>query len=171
MALSHSSSCYSSNSLPTSLLCPWQASCPHLLSCTWQLLDQFRTVSMAWLLRDTFPFFIRELDTRNQSTMNSLPPGPHTSGFSIQLSTGTLSPLPEGSLCILLLWSPPTQLSTGTMNDLNIHLTQICKMCTMSPDSWQRGNFMKQVSTGRWTHHIVDTVSVLETHALRPKAV
>ena len=107
---------------------------------------------MAWLFRYTFPFGMWEWDTGNQSAVDSQPAGPHTSGVTTDLSTGQLSPRPEGALGTLQLRSPPSQLSTGNMNVLNIQLTQMCTMCTMPPDTWKRGNFRRQVSTGRRNH-------------------
>ena len=109
---------------------------------------------MAWLLKNTFPFGTWEWAFKNHSTVDSQTLGPHTCGVTTRLSTGKLSPHPEGVLGTLLLSSFLNQLSMGHMNALNIQPTQMCTMCTMPPDTWQRVNFRKQVSTGRGNHHI-----------------
>ena len=65
---------------------------------------------MAQVLRNTFPFGTGEWDTGNQNTMDSQAAGSHTSEVTTRLSTGKLSPCPEGALGPLLRWSPPTRL-------------------------------------------------------------
>ena len=95
------------------------------------------------------PVGMWEWDFGYQSTMDSQPAGSHTSGLTTGLSTVKLSPHPEGALGTLLLWRPPDQLSRRA---LNIELPQMYTMCTMHPDPWKRGNFMKQVSTRRRNH-------------------
>lgn len=95
-----------------------------------------------------------EWDTGNQSIMGSQPAGPLSSGVATVPSTGKANPRPDGTLGTLLLWNPPTRLSTGHMNTLNIPQTQVCITCTMSPDTWKIVNFTKQVSTGRRNHGV-----------------
>ena len=121
---------------------------------TRRLLDPFPTRRMARLLRDTFSFGMWEWGFRNHSTVDSQTLGLHSSGITTQLNTGELIPHPEGALGTLLLWSPPARLNTGHMNAVNIQPSQMYTMCTMPPDTLQRGDFTKQASTGTRNQHI-----------------
>ena len=176
----HSSSCSFLTSLPCSLplpmasplptppalglsaVCYTPTSCWHQCLCpsvVWRVLepehgDPFHTRMLAQVLRKTLSFATWEWNTGYQSSMDSHPAGPFASGVTCVSSTGKLSPSPEGALDTLLLWSPPTSLSTGHTSALNIQPTQMCTVWGISGDTRQRGDFTKQVGTGKRNYHI-----------------